>query len=311
MAFEFNCVHCGYYLKTDDQDVAEATQCPVCGNAVESPSDASAEPPGIGVGDAPPVQDAGPEPSSPSISSGRLEIDDVFSTSWSIFKDHLGLALGGVWIYAIVLGILSGPTSLARIILEQEEVPEAMVLGLGAVVVGGNILSLLLGAYMNGGLALFLLKLVRGEGAEITDIFRGGRYFGRMLLCTICFGIAVVLGSLACVIPGIILALMFGMYQFVIVDKDPSDLLGGLSQSSQVTRGHKLQFLVLVMAILLLNVLGVLAFCVGYIFTVPLSHLLLVVAYMRMTGQPTILEAGNLPANEQPPAATQNDDHSW
>ena len=51
-----------------------------------------------------------------------------------------------------------------------------------AVVIGGNILSLLLGAYMNGGLMLFLLKLARGEGAEIADIFRGGRYFGRMLL---------------------------------------------------------------------------------------------------------------------------------
>ena len=104
---------------------------------------------------------------------------------------------------------------------------------------------------------------------------------------------------------------MFGMYQFVIVDKDPSDLLGGLSQSRQVTGGHKLQLLVLVVAIGGLNIVGMLGCCVGYIFTVPLSQLLMVVAYMRMTGQPTIVEAGYLPSNEQPPAATQNGDYSW
>ncbi len=90
MAFEFNCVHCGYYLKTDDQEIAEATQCPVCGNAVESPSDASALPPGIGVGDDLSGQDNAPEPSAQSVSPGRLEIDDVFSTAWAMFKDRMG-----------------------------------------------------------------------------------------------------------------------------------------------------------------------------------------------------------------------------
>ncbi len=310
MAFEFNCVHCGYYLKTDDQEIAEATQCPVCGNAVESPSDASALPPGIGVGDDLSGQDNAPEPSAQSVSPGRLEIDDVFSTAWAMFKDRMGIVVGGVWIHAIVLGIFSTPTSIAQSML-QENPPPDLVGVLVAVVIGGNILSLLLGAYMNGGLMLFLLKLARGEGAEIADIFRGGRYFGRMLLCTICFGIVVGLGFVACVLPGVILMLTYGVYQWVLVDRDPSGLLDALSQAKQVTNGHKLQLLVIGVAIMGINIAGMLACCVGYIFTIPFSNLIMAVAYLRMTGQPTIMDVGWPSANEQPTAEIQDEDHSW
>ena len=310
MAFEFNCVHCGYYLKTDDRDVAEATQCPVCGNSVDPPAAGNNEPPGIGVGNELPGQDDASGPSPESISPGRLAIDDVFSTAWSMFKDHLGLAMGGVWIHGIVLGIISTPTSFAQSLL-QENPPEELAGVLVAVVIGGNILSLLLGAYMNGGLMLFLLKLARGERAEIADIFRGGRYFGRMLLCTICFGIMVGLGCLACVIPGVIFALMYGVYQWVLVDRDPSGLTDALSQSKQVTDGHKLQLLVIGFAVGCINIVGVLACCVGYIFTVPFSNLIMAVAYLRMTGQPTVMDVGWTSANDQPTTETHNGDHSW
>ena len=310
MAFELNCVHCGYYLKTDDRDIAEATQCPVCGNSVDPPATGNNEPPGIGVDNDFPGQDNAPGPSAESLSPGRLEIDDVFSTAWSMFKDHLGLAMGGVWIHAIVLAIIGAPTSIAQNML-QENPPPDLVGVLVAVVIGGNILSLLLGAYMNGGLMLFLLKLARGEGAEIADIFRGGRYFGRMLLCTICFGIVVGLGFVACVLPGVILMLTYGVYQWVLVDRDPSGLLDALSQAKQVTKGHKLQLLVIGVAIFGINIVGMLACCVGYIFTIPFSNLIMAVAYLRMTGQPTIMDVGWPSANEQPTAEIQGEDHSW
>jgi hypothetical protein len=292
MAFEFNCVHCGYYLKTDDQEIAEATQCPVCGNSVEPPAAGNNEPPGIAAGNDHPRGENELEPSSHSLSPSRLETGDVCSTAWSIFKNQLGLAIGGVWVHTAILGCVSVPTSIANNILQQPDVPDEWIGLLGVAVVGGNILSLLLGAFMNGGLCLFLLKLVRGEGAEITDIFRGGRYFGRMLLCTICFAVMVGFGTVACVIPGIILSLMFLPYQFVLVDRDPSDLLGALSQSKQVTDGHKLQLLVISFAIMIISIIGLLACLVGTIFTLPLVNLIWVVAYMRMTGQRTIVDVG-------------------
>ena len=293
MAFEFNCVHCGYFLKTDDREIVEATQCPVCGNAIEPQVPVANEPPGLDAGFEPNQRDEIELPAAmPARRAASLEIDDVCSTSWSIFKSQLGLVLGAVWIHAVILSVVSTPTSIAQNMLQTDEHPQELHVVLVTVVIGGNILSLLLGAYMNGGLNLFLLRLIKGEGAEIMDIFRGGRYFGRMLLCTICYSIFVGFGFLACIIPGIVLSLMFAPYQLALVDRDPSDPLGALWQAKRVTDGHKLQLLVLVFVIGIINILGLLVLCVGYIFTVPLSALIWAVAYMRMTGQRTIADVG-------------------
>ena len=43
--------------------------------------------------------------------------------------------------------------------------------------------------------------------------------------------------------------LTYGVYQWVLVDRDPSGLLDALSQAKQVTKGHKLQLLVIGVAI--------------------------------------------------------------
>ena len=64
-------------------------------------------------------------------------------------------------------------------------------------------------------------------------------------------------------------------------------------------------------AIFGINIVGMLACCVGYIFTIPFSNLIMAVAYLRMTRQPTIMDVGWPSANEQPTAEIQGEDHSW
>jgi uncharacterized membrane protein len=103
------------------------------------------------------------------------------------------------------------------------------------------------------------------------------------------FGLMVGLGFLACVVPGILLALTFWPFAYLLVDRDLPGL-EPLSKAREITRPNWGSVFVLSLATIGINLLGLLACCVGLIFTSPLTLLMFAVAYCRMTGQRTALE---------------------
>jgi uncharacterized membrane protein len=96
----------------------------------------------------------------------------------------------------------------------------------------------------------------------------------------------VTVGILACFVPGVILSLMFGSFGYALVDQDPPGL-ECLSISRAAAKGNLLTLFVLLLAAVGVNILGMLAFCVGLLATIPLTTLFFVVAYCKMTGQRT------------------------
>lgn len=252
-----------------------ATSCPKCGYK------------------APATNDTPATDDTPVKAAGDLDIGDICSTSWTIYKKHMGLVSGGV---AIVMIIGQMPSLLSSIAFRvaifgtNDVPPDARVpffFGFFGISVVFKAIAMLAGSYLMCGTTLLLLNVVKGRPAEIMDIFRGVRYFWRMFFCGFIYTLMVFFGTLACIIPGIILGLMFGFYNFVLVERD-SRGLKALSQSMDLTRGHKLNLLVLVIAMTGIEILGLMVCCVGLFFTTPLVWVMATVAYMRMSDQKTI-----------------------
>ena len=63
-------------------------------------------------------------------------------------------------------------------------------------------------------MALFMLKVARGQQAEFSDIFSGGPYLLSVFGAGFLFALMVGLGSVLCFVPGVFLALMFGEFYF-------------------------------------------------------------------------------------------------
>ena len=92
--------------------------------------------------------------------------------------------------------------------------------------------------------------------------------------------------GLLCWIPALIVSLMYSQFYYLIIEQD-AGILESMSLSRQITAGNKLTLFAVWVLVGLLNMVGVLACCVGLLATAPFGALINVVVYLAMTGQPT------------------------
>lgn len=313
MAIEFSCQHCGKALTTSEDKAGRKARCPQCREMIvvpaapaESPYQASpdadheltidqqtcplcgAEQPATARQCSQCGESLQPEKFSRARGPRRIEVGDVLSTGWKIFQAEMGQTIGGVIVFYLLTTACGLPTNVLSMIaglLESQNELEA-----AAIFQSLSLLFLPLSfvgqIFFQAGLFRLLLNIARGQQAQLGDLFTGGKYFWRMLGASILYGLMILAGSLACFIPGIILGLMFLPYGYVLVDQNVG-VLECLSRSKNITQNNLLALFWLGLATFGINLLGLLALCVGIIFTGPLSMLFYAVAYCKMTGQRT------------------------
>lgn len=217
-----------------------------------------------------------------------IDAGDVIETSWRIFKNNIGITIGCVFIGGILINVCGLPQNILSAVGEalqkQGNGDAAMICNLLSICFLP--LSLAAQMFIQAGQARLMLNVARGKPAELGDLFTGGRYFWRMLGSTIVFGLMLVIGFILCVVPGVIVALMFGVYVYVLVDQDPPGI-ECLSVARAASKDNLLALFVIGLAAVGINILGLLALCVGLLVTAPLTTLFVAVAYCKMTGQRT------------------------
>ena len=210
-------------------------------------------------------------------------IDQLLSEGWQIFREQMGICIG-VFLLAQVLQIVAQLPELyvQFFVINRPLPPETKAL----LSIGMSIVTLMRVAFsiwLSIGLSQFALKIVRGQTAGVGDLFGGGRYFWRALLCSIVFGLAFVVGFLFCIVPGIIVVLMFWPFLYVLVDRD-SPGLQSLSEAAKITSGNKLALFGLLLVCTLINLCGLLALGVGMFISGPYVFVVTTLAYDRISG---------------------------
>jgi uncharacterized membrane protein len=92
--------------------------------------------------------------------------------------------------------------------------------------------------------------------------------------------------GLILIIPGIIFAIVFQFYAYVIAEHPQVRAVDALRRSAQITRGARIRLLGLAAVLLLLNVAGAFLCFVGLIVTYAISATALAYVYRLLTGQP-------------------------
>jgi uncharacterized membrane protein/phage FluMu protein Com len=314
MAIEFHCSKCGKFLSTDESKAGRQAKCPGCGELVTVP-DAStavaddeapvAKPPrpsrpcpmcGADVprgektcpacGEELSSAGAGPQPGGPV----TIETGDVISTAWEITKRNLGFLVALILVAGLLNILFSLPATVMNVMAEMQKQQNgqdnvALKLFAGLWQIPSNLFSI----FLTCGQTMIMLKLARGEQAALGELFGGGRFFLRMVLCSIIFGIAVVLGFVLCIVPGIIVALALSPFAMVLIGEDLPGI-ESLSRAWELTKGNRVTLLVLGFAGIGIAILGLLACGVGLLVAIPLIAMMNAVAYLRMSGQPTVVE---------------------
>lgn len=345
---DFRCTQCGRLLRTPDDAAGKQAQCPSCGaiqpvpaaSAPESASPTLATPPNLSP--PPSVPSANPYagtsyetipqggvPAGPIVPS-RLDPGEALSKAWRIAQPQiLWLFLFGL-VYMIVSYLAPATTGFAT-----DRFKRASGLRGTEVEIIGQVLiqftSTMINAFLSLGAAIYTLKLARGQGASLVDLFSGLPYFIRGVLGMILIWLMMLGSAIPCAIPAGVAAvavgpdspativaavagaalwglaatiiwLVFGQIFNVLVDRNVG-VIEALGISRRITAGNRLVLFVLYILLSVFVLIGICALCIPVFFAVAFGQLLLAVAYLIISGQPTIADGPAASANPFAPGA--------
>lgn len=226
----------------------------------------------------------------------EFSLGEALGRGWELLTGNFGLVFGGTAIYLLIAMGLSGLGSIPFV---------GWVFSIASLIITGPLL---------GGLYSFLLKCVRGQPADIGEVFDGfRRAFGPLLACYLvvtlltflaalpgvvmmAVPIAImakqnavqvlpmafaVLGFLVVLVPAVYLQISW-LYALPLIMDKGLEFWPAMCVSRRVIGKRWWPFLAFMLVCVFINLAGLCACCLGLFFTAPLTFAAMMVVYDRM-----------------------------
>ncbi len=190
----------------------------------------------------------------------QLSIKEAFAFTWQTIRTN---SLFFVEVVIILAAIQYLPALILPIAPVNIKDPWffAFVIGL---------LTVLLGTFISMGIVYATLQALEGKQLTHHHLFSQSALFGQYLLGTIIYILAVAIGSVLLIIPGIIAAVSLMFYDYVVVDKKVM-AVDALKQSIQLTKGVRWHLCLLLLIIVGISILGeIIVSGIGTAITTPI-----------------------------------------
>ena len=132
------------------------------------------------------------------------------------------------------------------------------------------------------GFIKIMLRLVQDEFVEVIDMFNNFGAFLSYFVGTFIYYLAVGLGLLLLVLPGIFIAIRLQFYPYFILEENVSSFTA-MQKSYYLTEGLTIELFLLGVAVIALNIAGIFLFGIGVIFTYPLTTMATAVVYKSLS----------------------------
>jgi uncharacterized membrane protein len=148
----------------------------------------------------------------------------------------------------------------------------------------GTVVNLGLGTLLGMGATAFYLAAHDNPDTVDLSALWHPQPFWKYLGASILYAVALVVGLILLVVPGIIFALMFMFTTFIVIDRELGPV-EAMKESNRITYGHKWSLLGFTLVLVLINLLGVIALVVGLLVSIPVSSLAVTHAYRVLSGR--------------------------
>ena len=202
----------------------------------------------------------------------KIVIKECLSFGWETFKKRPGL-------FVVTTLIMFAVTASVSIVESLLGIPNDATTAQNI----GSLISEILSVFMSMGIvALYLHAHDDVKEVSLKELWQP-KYFWTFLGMTIVMTIAILLGFVALIIPGIILSIAFAFSGQLVIERGLGPI-ASLKESMRLTKGHRMSLFGLGLATLLLNFLGILVLFIGVFVTIPVTNLALVHAYRKIAG---------------------------
>lgn len=207
-----------------------------------------------------------------------LSVGDCISYGWETFKKRPWFLIGAVLLVLIISGIPQLFATPPEFGPDGKIIPHPLT-ARDAVV---SLVSIVVSIFVSLGLTTLALRAHDNiEGVQIADLWNPGpfwRYLGAHILTLI----AVILGFIAFIIPGVIIAIGLSFVPFLVIERGLGPI-EAIKESWRITKGHKGRLFLLGLAFLAIALLGLLALILGIFVAAPITLVAFAHAYRTLS----------------------------
>ena len=201
---------------------------------------------------------------------------------WETFKKRPWFFVGSTFLILLATGVVDGITSGIDAAFTGSPDDPSVV---------GTVINFALGTLINMGATAFYLAAHDNPDTVDLSALWHPRPFWKFLGASLLLGLAIGIGFVLLIVPGVIFALMFMFTTFIVIERELGPV-EAMTESRRITRGYKWPLLGFGLLLVLINLLGLVALVVGILVSIPVSSLAVVHAYRVLSGK-----AGTRPAD--------------
>lgn len=207
-----------------------------------------------------------------------LSIGDCISYGWETFKKRPWILIGALVLTMIVASIPGLFRPHPEIGPDGDIIPPPVT----AMYVISTLASIVVSTFAAIGLVTFALRAHDNiASVQLADLWNPAPFW-RFLVAHILTGLVVALGLIVFIVPGIILMMGLLFVPYLVVERGLGPI-EAMQESWRITKGNKWRLFLLFLALLGINLLGLLALIVGVLVAVPITMLAVVHAYRTLT----------------------------
>ncbi|QGJ69625.1 Hypothetical protein PBC10988_13070 [Planctomycetales bacterium 10988] len=232
----------------------------------------------------------------------KLDINEVMGHAFTIYQEQFLSILGGLMLLlasfsAVAVFIPQVIFIFGALLISDPETASPVgeffnVIGAGISMFGivwltaGNFLIF---CYFMLGYQQFLLNIVRGRKPQFRSIFQGKNFINYVVIGVL-MTLLVQIGNCLLLLPGILIAMTFWPTGYLIIDRRCT-VFESFGIASSLTDGSRLNFFLMMIILTFMNACGFLLVGIGYVFTMSITFLAFILAYLAISGQPNYLQS--------------------
>lgn len=139
------------------------------------------------------------------------------------------------------------------------------------------------------GLIKITLDVIDKDETNLNTLFSCTQLLGKFILGSIVYGLIVAAGFILLIIPGIIWAIKYQFFAYLIIDKNMAPM-EAIRKSGEMTAGNKGKLFWLGILFFLINLVGALCLFLGLFATIPTTMMAMAYVYRQLLGESDVPE---------------------
>jgi uncharacterized membrane protein len=220
----------------------------------------------------------------------RFDVSEIMSTSWRLYTQEIGLLIGCQLLFLLSIFVMEGILGIPIFIAFAALQDDAAILVVPFLVLAVPILFVAISTMMIG-LTRLYLNVARGQPHSVGDLFfgftDGRRFIGRGLLVWITAAALILVGTLLCCVPGLIVSICWWPALPLLLDRDcpAGDAIGRTYELVKQNFGSVLAVGAIAFAVQMVAGMVPYLGVILQLFAMPFALLMTTVAYLRLTEQ--------------------------